>query len=269
MKRKQVNPYDAQFDLIHRSLIDVKGIEKLLDAPGGTRFLEFIAVRQYEMNGLSALYKHVIIPAINKNNVIQKDLWKKSRASKVTQLNEEHFREDKFTVIRLAYVQLFHRYESFINDLFPHCEQIGDDAGRTPGTLYSYIKTELGVDFKRASYHPTLKEVNYIANCVKHTNGLPRRSSIPTRFKDLDPAVPIRIPEAELHQDFGIIRDLMGQVVIHVTRANQLLLFKGLSVSMESGPLRGIAVPATGVLESMLKLEFNSYKANFSTPQQS
>ncbi len=238
------------------------GIEQFLATPGGTRFLEFIAVRQYELNGLAALYKQAIIPAINKNSVTQRKLWKQSRASKAVQLDEGHFREDKYVVIRLAYVQLFHLYESFINDLFPHCEQIVDEPNYQAGSLYSYIKSVLGVDFKRPSYHPTLKEVNYVANCVKHTNGLPKRTPVPERFKSLDRSLPIRIHEAELYRDFISIRELMGKVVIDVAWANQLLLSRSLISSMEGDTLQRIQASAINVAESFLKQAFGKYTAN-------
>ncbi len=266
MKRKQVNPYDAHFDSMHQALREVKGLDQLLTAPGAMRYTEFTAVQLYEMSGLAALYNHVIIPAINRNNVVQRDHWKQSRASKVVQLNAGHFREDKFTVIRLAYVQLFHRYESFINELFPLCEQIVEDPGYAPGALYNYIKTEFKLDFKRPSYHQTLKEVNYVANCVKHTNVHPKRTPVPERFRELDPALPIRIPEKELHRDFIAIRDLMGQVVVDVARASQILLYRSRPSIIDSGPFNELTMFAIGRMETLLKREFDKYKVNFVEP---
>lgn len=264
MKRVTDNPYDLQFDLLRQNLLRIDGIDQFLSAPGGMRFLEFITVRQYELNGLAALYKQAILPAINKNSVVQRKLWKQSRASKAVQLDEGHFREDKYVVIRLAYVQLFHLYESFINDLFPHCEQIVEDPIYQAGSLYSYITSVLGVDFKRPSYHATLKEVNYVANCVKHTNGLPKRTPVPERFKTLDRSLPIRIHETELYRDFNSIRELMGKVVIDVAWANQLLLSRSLTSAMEDDTLQRIRASTINVAESFMKQSFGKYIANFS-----
>lgn len=260
MKQKQVNPYDAQFDLLHKTLSEVKDVEKLLATRGGHRFLEFISVRQYEMNGLMAFYKKVILPAINRNNVEQMALWRRSRYSKTIELNEEHFREDKFMMIRLAYVQLYHRWESFINDLFPHCEQLPDVPAYPPGTLYNYITTQLEVDLKRPSFHRTLKEVNFVANCVKHTNGFPTRKPIPDRFRDLDSNGPIRVPDAELYADMEAIRNLMAQVIQQVLRAHQVLLYRDMMTIGSVGPLQQVGIAATNLMETLLKREFGQYK---------
>lgn len=265
MKQKQVNPYDAQFDLLHKTLSEVKDVDKLLATTGGQRFLEFISVRQYEMNGLMAFYKKVILPAVNRNNVEQKELWRRSRYSKTIQLTEEHFREDKFMMIRLAYVQLFHRWESFINDLFPHCEQLPDDPAYPSGTLYNYITTKLEVDLKRPSFHPTLKEVNFVANCVKHTNGLPTRKPVPVRFKELDPTIPIRVPDAELYADMEAVRNLMAQVIQQVLRAHQVLLYRDMMTIGSGGALRQVGIAAIDLMETLLKREFGLYKEYYLT----
>lgn len=263
MRHKHVNPYDAQFDLLHKTLSEVKDIDKLLASAGGQRFLEFISVRQYELNGLGGLYKQVIIPAVNRNSVEQMNLWRKSRYSKIIEIDEQHFREDKYHVIRLAYVQLFHRWESFINDLFPLCEQLPDEPLYPNGALYEYVKSNLEVDLKRPSFHPTLKEVNFIANCVKHTNGLPTRRPVPARFKDLDGTVPLRIPDAELYKDMETIRNLMGQIVQQVLRVHQLLLYRGMISLGIEGPVQRLGVAATNLMESLLKREFGAYKAYY------
>ena len=265
MKQKQVNPYDAQFDLLHKTLSEVKDVDKLLATRGGQRFLEFISVRQYEMNGLIAFYKKVIIPAVNRNNVEQMGLWRRSRYSKLIHLDEQHFREDKFMMIRLAYVQLFHRWESFINDLFPNCEQLPDEPVYATGALYDYVTTKLEVDLKRPSFHPTLKEVNFVANCVKHTNGLPTRKPVPDRFKELDSTIPIRVPDAELYADMEAVRNLMAQVIQQVLRAHQVLLYRDMMTIGSGGPLQQLGVAATELMETLLKREFQLYKNYYLT----
>lgn len=265
MKQKQVNPYDAQFDLLHKTLSEVKDVDKLLATQGGQRFLEFISVRQYEMNGLISFYKKVILPAINRNNVEQRALWQRSRYSKIIHLDEGHFREDKFMMIRLAYVQLYHRWEAFINGLFPCCEQLPDDPAYPPGTLYEYITTKLEVDLKRPSFHPALKEVNFVAISVKHTDGRPTRKPVPKRFKSLDSSSAIRIPDAELYADMEAVRNLMAQVIQQVLRAHQILLYRDMMTIGSGGPLQQVGIAATDLMETLLKREFGRYKEYYLT----
>lgn len=263
MKHRQTNPYDAQFDHLHTTLSGVKDIGKLLDTPGGQRFLEFIATRQYELNGLIAFYKKVILPAVNRNTVEQTRLLRQSRYAKLMQISDDQLREDKYMMIRLAYVQLFHRWESFINDLFEHCEYLPGEPVYPEGSLYEYVKTKLEVDLKRPSFHPTLKEVNFVANCVKHTDGLPARKPIPERFKQLDPNKPIRIPDAELYADMEAIRNLMAQVIQQVLRAHQLLLYRDMMRIDTGGPIQQVGVAAIDLMETLLKREFNQYKSYY------
>lgn len=247
------------FDGLTKQLLEVKDVDKLLDTPGGKRFIEFISVCQYEMNGLIAFYKKVIIPAINRNSVEQLQLWRQSRYSRTINIVEDHFREDKFMMIRLAYVQLYHRYESFINGLLTHCEQLSETPSYPPGTLYDYITTKLEVDLKRPSYHQTLKEVNFVANCVKHTNGLPTRSSPPERFRESNKTIAIRIPDAELYNDIKAIRILMAQIIQHVLHVHMFLLLRDIGAD-RTNPLQFLSSLAVSLSEASLHEEFRSFR---------
>lgn len=196
MKKAQLNPIDLLIDNLVVNFSKIKDFHKLQESEEGQRLFDLIVKSTSEMESFQALFLNYYIPAANKSIA---DSWtqiSKSKYKKALNISKRDLKENLYETIRLGYVGLFHKYESYLKDLVAAINflftELRDENNLL--TLEQYCKKEYNIDIYKSHYQFDItRRVNYIANCVKHKDGLPIKEPVHPDFKYSDKSKKIEI----------------------------------------------------------------------------
>jgi hypothetical protein len=120
--------------------------------------------------------------------------------------------EQVYEITRQGYVQLYHKYENFRNELIQVVDEClskkWDDKISIRELLWNTMRYEVD-DLK--TQPERLQKINWICNCVKHKNGFPIKKFPPKRFDNVDKSVKIKIDLDEFTADILYMINLFAE----------------------------------------------------------
>lgn len=159
------------------------------------------------LNNLLELYRDHLIPACQNLGHSKRAEVEASRMPEAFDIELESS-EDEDEIVRLGYVHLWNKYDVFQRKLY---ERIDAALANEPDdeSTVAYIERIYGRNLKSDVWlHPTLQEVNWIANSVKHNDGVPlisRNAPIPVRYSGADLIEPLKISAEEFYKDIHTV----------------------------------------------------------------
>lgn len=180
MKKRnpKYNPIDLLVERLSGNFAKVKGFDKLQESEEGKRLFDLIVKSISEMENFQILFLNYYIPSANKSIA---DSWNQISSSKYKHLlniSKEELKENLYETIRLGYVGLFHKYESYLKALINATDFLAKDLKEENDLLniQDYCKKVFGIKQITKSHHKfkITERVNYISNAVKHADGFHR-----------------------------------------------------------------------------------------------
>lgn len=176
--KKNTNIIDNLVDTIAETVLKGKGAEHLLNNPESLRFLDFFLRHIIDLQSYVGLFKMHYLPAANRSTFEAKKQISSSKYKTLFNFTEEDIKENIHETIRLGYVGLYHKLESFVEGLGKQRKVIKetyleDDEENKFDDVFKYLLAEFGLlrtDFKK-DINPRITRLRLICNKVKHDDG--------------------------------------------------------------------------------------------------
>lgn len=188
-RNPKYNPIDLLIEKLLENFAKGKDFDKLQESEEGKKLFDLIIKSISEMENFQILFLNYYIPSANKSI---SESWNQITTSKYKHLlniSKEELKENLYETIRLGYVGLFHKYESYLKAIIDATDFLFKDLREENGllTIQDYCKKEFGIKEITKSHHhfKITKRVNYISNAVKHNDGF-HRSEIHPDFINPD-----------------------------------------------------------------------------------
>lgn len=213
------NPIDRLVEELSTNFSKINNFDKLQESDEGKRLFDLIIKSISEMENFQILFLNYYIPSANKSI---SDSWNQLSNSKYKHLlniSKEELKENLYETIRLGYVGLFHKYESYLKSLVDATNFLLKELNEENNLLSieEYCKKEFNIDIFKSHHKFTItKRINYISNCVKHWDGFPVKKPIPSEFINLNPNEKIKIEKETFKIDIDSLKNhcqiLMSQI---------------------------------------------------------
>lgn len=159
-------------------------------------------MRQYQIDlrWMRHLYDKVIIPEVEKFGFVKFKTAERSDFVQRIDLDHERY-SDSHDIVRLGYVHLYHKFESYRIDMIALLDKSFYVTGADG--IVKKMQDYYGLDVSKGPMGvPKLREVAFIANSTKHKDGKPRSGgSVPPRFAGHESDERIKVFEFELLKD--------------------------------------------------------------------
>lgn len=174
-RKKSKNTIDSVLDAVVLELINADKAHNILDSPKGMRLIESFSRSLIEIIWVKEAFVKEYIPRATKAYVNSRNEWKTSRYRTKFQFDDSFFREAINETIRLGYIGLFHKYESFIKNSVQETELYFSNIWESNISLDDFAKNEFGIKvFWNWKISRSVDRLNWISNSCKHNNGFPK-----------------------------------------------------------------------------------------------
>jgi hypothetical protein len=183
-KQKKVNKLDELVENLTGEFSKIKNFDLLQTDPVGKEVFDIVAFRIADISSFKELVIKSFIPAVNKAIF---DTIKEFQGSKYRTLlkDDSLFKETRYETIRLAYVGLFHKIESLVNDVLKVSDIIFNEEKPSAETVENFSKRRFNFKIKDWQQFYITHRINWICNCVKHYDGFPKKEPKPMFFGHL------------------------------------------------------------------------------------
>lgn len=215
------NQIDLLVEQLSENFAKVKDFDKLQESDEGKKLFDFIIKSTAEMENFQTLFLNCYIPSANKSII---DSWNQVSNSKYKHLlniSKDQLKENLYETIRLGYVGLFHKYETYLKSLVDATnfllKQLNEENNLL--SIEEYCKKEFRTDiYKSHDKFSITRRINYISNCVKHWDGFPIKEPIPPDFLHSKADEKIRIEKEIFKTDIDRLKShcqlLMSQIIV-------------------------------------------------------
>ena len=185
MHKKRFNSIDLIIENLSKGFSTIKDFNKVQETEEGRKLFNLIIKTTSDLENLESLFLNYYVPASNKSI---SDTWNEISRSKyknLLNLSKADLKDNYYETIRLGYVGLFHKYESYRRSLIETANFLFKDLQEENGleNIENYCKSEFGINIYRChNLFPITEKVNYISNCVKHKDGYPIKEPIHKDF---------------------------------------------------------------------------------------
>lgn len=253
MKKKKINSLDLIIENLADNLGNIRNFELLQESQEGRRLFDLVVKSTAEMESFQSLFLNYYIPASNKSI---SDDWSQVSNSKYKHLlniTKDDLKDNLYETIRLGYVGLFHKYESYLKALVAAVNFLFKEMNETSNLLpiEKYCQKEYGVNIFQSHNHFSItSKVNYISNCIKHYDSLPIKEPIHKDFMFLNKTKKIEIGRDEFKSD-------IERMKIHCEVLLSQILSLGLKQSIEA------KINNEDEMRAELKEKYNGIKESF------
>jgi len=215
------NPIDLFVERLSEEFAKVKDFNKLQESEEGKRLFDLIIKSISDMENFQTLFLNYYIPSANKSIVDSWNQLSKSKYKHLLNISKDELKENLYETIRLGYVGLFHKYESYLKSLVDATNFLLKELNEENNLLSieDYCKKEFKMNiFKSHDNFAITCRINYISNCVKHLDGFPIKEPIHPEFANLNRNEKIRIEKEIFKIDINRLKihcqSLMSQIMI-------------------------------------------------------
>ncbi|MES2006320.1 MAG: hypothetical protein V4450_17510 [Bacteroidota bacterium] len=176
--KKKVNPFDVLIEKFVAEFQKVPNFDLLQKENSGRKMFNLLMFRLADLSSYKDLVINYYIPATNKAIADSLALMAESKYKALLNYDRGELYDTLHQTIRLAYVAVFHKLESFMNEVVQFGDIIfeGDKDGET---LEQFSKRVFNFWFRDWKQFLITDKINWIANCVKHHDGYPRKEPRP------------------------------------------------------------------------------------------
>lgn len=174
LKHTMKNPIDNLIENLSKNFSLISNFDKLQETEEGRKLFDLIVISISEMENFELLFLNYYIPASNKSIVDSWNQINKSKYKHLLNISKESLKENLYETIRLGYVGLFHKYESYLKALVSAVNFLLRDLNKENNLLCieDYCKKEFKIDiYKSHDKFSITKRINYVSNRVKHSDG--------------------------------------------------------------------------------------------------
>jgi hypothetical protein len=210
-KKKKSNRFDLLIDSLNIEFSKIPNDINLLQSdPKGKELFIFAIKRIFEIQSFKQLFLKYYIPASQKSAADVLNEIQKSKNKNLIVLTQEDLKENLYETVRLGYVGLYHKYENYRNELIDKAEDLFGDVNQDNTSLKLKEFSERVFNFKirNPNYSKTIERINWICNCVKHTDGYPKRYPRPEGFETLHENQKLELDKDDFARDASAMADL-------------------------------------------------------------
>jgi predicted nucleic-acid-binding protein len=183
----KVNSFDLIVDKLITALNNVKDFQLMAESEHGKRFVNLSVIRQAEIREFKTLFVSHFIPKASMLYVETRNNYLKSKYKGKIFLSEDQLKENVYETIRLGYVGMYHKYESYVTDLIQCAELNFSEMDTGISSLEKYVKENFSHELskKKGKYDkPIIQKLNWIADSIKHFDGFPKPDYKPKYFEN-------------------------------------------------------------------------------------
>ena len=206
------NPVDLLIEKFSILLKDNSKIRKGFEDPEKSKFLSFALRSLVELHNFRET--HVGIYLVSAETFVKKMNHDVQRSKYRSLYQSENPFDDQFyELVRLGYVSLYHKFETFLNEVPSQVDNLS--SSKYPDiSVSNFLKTRLNFSIKDVkNYHPRIQKINWICNCAKHYDGFPLKKDPPEQFSNCHSSVRIRIEKQELQSDVEFLMDYYSHLI--------------------------------------------------------
>jgi hypothetical protein len=213
MKKQKRNSIDLLIENLSQQFSNIPNFHLVNTDQDANELFNFIVRRFGELNDFQTLYLRYYIPASSKSILDIYNELRKSVYRNVINVTKDDLRENYFETIRLGYVGLFHKAESFRKELIVQSNKHFNNHEESTSTIQKYILDKFSFniekDWKIEDIY--IEKVNWICNCIKHRDGYPLLNTNCIFAYKFPKTEKIRIEKEEFKEDIEQIRDFYLQ----------------------------------------------------------
>jgi hypothetical protein len=210
--------FDNRFEAFVQSLFEIEGLKEILSDVSRGMLTAFQIRTIIELTTLKSNLLNKYIPdAVQSANSVKKA----AKSSKYRQyFLKVNFDDSVHEVIRLGYVNIFHKLEGFRDELIALVNERGRELFNKDVDIAAYLirvhKFEIG---HPKNYPETIRRIQWICNCVKHYGGYPKKKNPPDTCKGMDMTKKIELPKEDLERDIDFLIEFTTRLFLCATLA--------------------------------------------------
>ena len=229
MAKYKINSIDFLIETLAEKFSRIPNFQLINTDKGANDLFNFIVRRYSELNDFETLYTRYYIPAATKSIVEGFNEIRKSKYKYLLSVSKDDLKENYYETIRLGYVGLFHKTESFKKELLVQANKHFNSYEESSTSIQKYILEKFSFniekDWKIEDIY--IEKVNWICNCIKHRDGFPLLDT-KTIFSNRYPKTErIKIEKEEFKEDINHIREF------YLQQTQEIFLFGIYKMSME------------------------------------
>ena len=175
MNKKAKNQFDTFVESLSEKFSKITNFELLSESDETKRISNYLVQTIIELNSIKSLFIGLYIPQTNKFIYESKQEFKKSKYSKFIKIEDDLWKSETNELVRIGYVTLFHKYESFASKIFPLIDDNYIKFQDSSISLKQYALKEFDLKIDEEWFlNSFLKKLNWICNCQKHNDGFPQ-----------------------------------------------------------------------------------------------
>ncbi len=199
----KIKNIDNYFDKFIDEFMKIPNIELIKTDEYAKIQHKFLIDEFSSLYDIKILFLEHYIPAAKKHVENSKKEYRKSKYYSDIKKLLHYVDESYYETIRLGYVALFHRYESFIHNLLKVNIKIYELPFKDEKEFDKYLKEEIKFNlFRNYRIIKPLHEINWICNSVKHCDGYPNPKNKPNSCKKIPINEKLKISEDTLKKHF-------------------------------------------------------------------
>jgi hypothetical protein len=208
MNKSSTSSYDKFVETLIESFRKIPNFDLMMTEPEGKRVFNLLIFRLSDIASYRDLVIKSFIPATNKAIVESKSMVAKSKYKNFVSIAGIDYVETLHDVIRLAYVGMFHKFESFINDLQLVPQIIFGEILDSEQSVVEWAKTKFDFQLKDWLRFDIIHKINWVCNCVKHFDGYPDKTPIPLTVFIADRSKRIELTTEDFKEDSKRLIDM-------------------------------------------------------------
>ena len=235
--RKGRNKIDTLIESLGSEFSKIQNFSLTQTDPEGQKLFNLIVSKFADLSDFRALYKQYFIPATNRARVATRKEMNTSYYLKVLDVADIDLNENYHDTIRLGYVGLFHKVENFVKDVLLVSNEIFNDGKKGNDSVEGFFKDKYNFRFNNWYGDLNMRKINWIANCVKHYDGLPLKQPKYEYLSHLSEDEKIKIDQNDFYEDIEYI--FTSYYRLKLTQILTLANFKTFIEDIEISELEG------------------------------
>jgi hypothetical protein len=196
--------FDNRLEKFVVSLTEIEGMKEILSDVSKGKLIAFQIRTIIELAALKSTMLDKYIPdAVRSAQSVRKQARKSKYRSYFSNVN---FEDGVDEVIRLGYVNVFHKLESFRGELITLANQRGHELCNKEVDIAAYLMRAHKFKIDDLNNYPeTIRRINWICNCIKHYGGYPRKKNPPESCKGMDMTKKMVLSKEDLERDIDFL----------------------------------------------------------------
>ncbi len=232
LRRRFNTSFDNRLENFVVSLIEIEGMKEILSDVSKGKLIAFQIRTIIELTALKSTMLNKYIPdAVRSAKSVRKQATKSKYRAYFSKVN---FDESVHEVIRLGYVNIYHKLESYRAELISLVNERGRELYHKEVDIAAYL-LQRAHKFKiddLNNYPETIKRINWICNCIKHYGGYPRKKNPPESCKGMDMTKKMVLSKEDLERDIDFLIQYTFRLLMCAMLAVGCIRLKRISLTM-------------------------------------